>query len=86
MQKSCSGTRKPRQPEGLELNRASPFGPVGPGCQSRHGDDETTSELAAKKIGRSDVEALAGEPTVTGCGAKAAIVPWCSKRARPSGD
>ena len=70
----------------LSYTRASPLGPVGTGCQSKHGVDEITLELAAKKIGRSDVGALAGEPTVTGCGATAAIVSWCSKRVRPSGD
>ena len=70
----------------LSYTRASQTSPVSTGCQSKHGVDGITLELAAKKIGRSDVGALAGEPTATGCGAKAVIVPWCSKRARPSND
>ena len=60
----------------LSWTRASPPGPAGAGCQSRHGVDETTSELAARKIGQSEVGAPAGESTSTGCGATAAIASW----------
>ena len=69
--------------------RASPPGPAGAGCQSRHGVDETTSELAAKKIGHSEVGAPTGESTVTICGGAAAIVPlWAiedGRRAKRTG-
>ena len=59
--------------------RAAPPGPAGAGCQSRHGVEETTSELAVRKIGEPEVGAPAGESTTTGCGAMAAIAPRRSR-------
>ena len=44
----------------LSWTRAAPPGPAGAGCQSRHGVAVTTPELAARKIGQSEVGAPAG--------------------------
>ena len=43
---------------------------------------QCTSELAARKIGQSEVGAPAGELTITGCGATAAIEPRGSREGK----
>ena len=69
----------------LSWTRAAPPGPAGAGCQSRHGVAVTTPELAARKIGQSEVGAPAGEFTITGCGATAAIDPRGSREGKRRG-
>ena len=69
----------------LSWTRAAPPGPAGAGCQSRHGVAVTTPELAARKIGQSEDGAPAGELTITGCGATAAIDPRGSREGKRKG-